>query len=258
MLKEFLRLDYRKLTALLSDTPELTQLIGMDQVPHFTTFQKAADRLLRTASASELLTATLTLATECGKLRGHVKLAAMDGSGWESHHASDYYVRRRAKGGDSWQKTSYRRFPKAGLACDTRTHLILGLTPGRGPGPDIVHFRKLLGNVLDRVRIKTIVADAGYDAEHAHHHARDELGVKTLIPATIGRHTTKRPSGRWRRWMQSHLHRTHYGQRWQIETVNSMLKRLQGSSLRARSYWSQCRELHLRAITLNVMILRRT
>ena len=45
-------------------------------------------------------------------------------------------------------------------------------------------------------------------------------------------------------------------QRWQVETVNSMLKRLLGSALRARSYWSQCREILLRAITLNIMILR--
>jgi len=258
VLKEFLRLDYRKLAGLLRDTPDLTQAIGLECVPHFTTFQKAAERLLRSSGARELLSATLRLASHCGKLRGRVKLAALDGSGWESRHASDYYVRRRAKGGKSEQKTWYRRFPKAGLACDTRTHLILGLAPGRGPGPDIVHFRKLLGDVLGRVGVDTVAADAGYDAEHAHHHARDELGVRTLIPATIGRRTDKPPSGRWRRWMRSHLHRTRYGQRWQVETVNSMLKRLQGSSLRARSYWAQNRELHLRAITHNVMILRRT
>ncbi|MCH8053116.1 MAG: transposase [Planctomycetes bacterium] len=46
-----------------------------------------------------------------------------------------------------------------------------------------------------------------------------------------------------------------YGQRWQCETVNSMIKRLVGSALRARTYWRQCREITLRAITLNVMIL---
>ena len=48
-----------------------------------------------------------------------------------------------------------------------------------------------------------------------------------------------------------------YNQRWQVETVNSMIKRLLGSALRARTYWSQCREITLRAITLNVMIIRR-
>lgn len=105
--------------------------------------------------------------------------------------------------------------------------------------------------------IGTAAFDAGYDAEHSHVYARDELGVRTLIPPSIGRPTEKRLRGYWRRQMKSRLHLTRYGQRWQIETVNSMLKRLQGSALRARSYWSQCRETVLRAITHNIMILRR-
>ena len=87
--------------------------------------------------------------------------------------------------------------------------------------------------------------------------AREECGVNTFIPPLIGRPTAKKPSGFWRRRMASRLHLTRYGQRWQVETVNSMLKRLLGSALRARRYHSQCRELSLRAITLNVMILRR-
>jgi hypothetical protein len=47
-----------------------------------------------------------------------------------------------------------------------------------------------------------------------------------------------------------------YGQRWQAETVNSMIKRRLGSALRARSEPSQAREIVLRAITHNVMIVR--
>ena len=53
------------------------------------------------------------------------------------------------------------------------------------------------------------------------------------------------------------LPHSRYTQRWQLETVNSLLKRLLGSALRARTYWSQCREIVLRALTLNIMILRR-
>jgi tRNA(fMet)-specific endonuclease VapC len=34
-----------------------------------------------------------------------------------------------------------------------------------------------------------------------------------------------------------------------------MLKRLLGAALRARPYWSQCREIILRSLTLNIMIL---
>jgi hypothetical protein len=38
VLKEFLRLDYRKLSALLKDAPSLTEAIGLHEVLHFTTF----------------------------------------------------------------------------------------------------------------------------------------------------------------------------------------------------------------------------
>jgi hypothetical protein len=105
------------------------------------------------------------------------------------------------------------------------------------------------------VSIETLAADAGYDGEHHHRFARDH-GVRSLIPPRIGRPTKKPPSGYWRRQMKARLHLTRYTQRWQVETVNSMLKRLLGSALRARHYWSQCREILLRAITLNIMILR--
>ena len=46
-----------------------------------------------------------------------------------------------------------------------------------------------------------------------------------------------------------------YGQRWQVETVFSMIKRRLGSVVHARSYWSQCRELMLLAVTYNIMLL---
>ena len=71
--------------------------------------------------------------------------------------------------------------------------------------------------------------------------------MRTFIPPLIGRRTDKLPSGYWRRQMVHRIHLTRYSQRWQIETVNSMLKRLLGSALRARRYHSQCRETHLRA-----------
>ena len=46
-LKEFLKLDYRGIMHLLQDSPDLCRVIEMTKVPHWTTFQKAADRLLK-------------------------------------------------------------------------------------------------------------------------------------------------------------------------------------------------------------------
>lgn len=257
VLKEFMRLDYRKLAETLQDCGDLQRAIELETVPHFTTFQKASKRLLGFGQFHRLLHKTIRYAQVCQKLPKRIDLAALDGTGFESHHASHYYVRRRAKGGKSWQKTTYGRFPKAGILCDTRTHLILAVEPGRGPGPDIKHFRAALDQARRHVTLKVVAADAGYDSEASHTYARNQCGVRSLIPPKIGRPTSKPPSGYWRRQMASRLKLTRYGQRWQVETVNSMLKRLLDSALRARSYWSQFREMLLRALTLNIMILWR-
>ena len=48
-----------------------------------------------------------------------------------------------------------------------------------------------------------------------------------------------------------------YGQRAQVETVASMLKRRQGAYVHGRTYHSQCRDLRLMALTHNLMIVLR-
>lgn len=105
--------------------------------------------------------------------------------------------------------------------------------------------------------IRRLLADAGFDAEHHHVWARQRHGAQTIIPATAGRPTRKRLKGEHRRMMKEHWKKfkTAYGQRWQVETVNSMLKRLLGSALRAVRHWSRCREMALRLLTLNIMII---
>ena len=59
VLKEFLQLDYRKLAALLKDVGELTAVIDLARVPHSTTFQKAASRLLVNRRAQRFLDKTI-------------------------------------------------------------------------------------------------------------------------------------------------------------------------------------------------------
>lgn len=58
-LKEFLRCDYRKIVETLRDSPGWCRDIGLESVPHFTTIQKAARRLLKLSKARLLLRATL-------------------------------------------------------------------------------------------------------------------------------------------------------------------------------------------------------
>ena len=254
VLKEFARLDYRGLAEHLADHPDLCRLIDLKTVPHFTTFQKAADRLLKAAPARKLFDAVLARALREKVRKRRIPLAAADGTGMESRHVSRYYIKRRSKTGTGTQEATYSKYPKVVLVTDCHSHLVLAAVPGRGPASDLVLFRAALKQAAGRARIGTLLADADFDGEWVHEHVRS-YGIRTLIPAERGRPSDQPPAGKWRRRMKQRFNKTKYGQRWQAETVNSMVKRRLGSALRARSYWSQCREIILRVITHNVMIV---
>lgn len=225
-------------------------------MPHFTTLQKAAKRLLKKKTMRKLIEGILTIAAQEKIIKTKVQLAAIDGTGFESHHVSRYFVYRKAKTAEgSPQNTHYTRFPKVGLVCDITNHLVLSGIPERGPKFDRTHYRPALKEATQQKTIHTLLADAGYDGEANHAHARNTYGMCTVIPPKIGRQSDAMPRGKYRRLMRTHWPKQLYGQRWQVETVMSMLKRNFGSALRARSYWSQCREIGLRLLAHNVMIV---
>lgn len=59
VLKMFFKTDYRGLEAILRDSPQFCAAISMKQVPHFTTFQKAERRLLKSKTVQKLLEESL-------------------------------------------------------------------------------------------------------------------------------------------------------------------------------------------------------
>jgi hypothetical protein len=253
VLKAFFKTDYRGIVILLEDLDSLAGQLRLRHVPHWTTLQKASKRLLTVPRANRLLTETLPRLL--GRRR-RVKRAAFDSTGLECGHTSHYFVRRRAKGASAKQKVRYSRFAKWEAAFECDSHVLLGVLASRGPRPDTDRFVPLLNNVLQRVKVTTALADAGYDSEANHRYARRRCGVRSVIPATIGRPTNKPPAGRYRRLMKQRLNKDYcaYGQRWQAETGFSMGKRRLGSAISGRSYWSRCRDVLLMAITFNIML----
>jgi len=253
VLKTFLKVDYRGVAAHLADHSDVRSALGLTRVPHFTTLQKASRRLLRQPVARRLFRATVR-----GFLRRRrrVKRAALDSTGLDCGHASRYYIRRRNGTQKAWQTVAYSRYAKLEAAFDCDTHLLLAALVGRGPRVDTDRFVPLLHAALDQVRIDSALADAGYDSEPNHRYAREGRGVKSFIPAEIGRPSPKPPAGRYRRRMRQRLDKDYgrYGQRWQAETGFSMFKRRLGSSVAGRTYWSQGRELTLMAVTYNIML----
>ena len=219
-----------------------------------------------------------------------VKPLAIDSTYFESRHVSRHYERRRnetAKGAvkqrdgkakragkaagtggteatAAKRRRTVTRLPKLAIAVSCHSHLILAVWTGTGAGSDHPHFEPLLSAAKRRVPNARFTAalDAGYDSEPNHELARG-MGVRSLIPAEAGRPTKdgRPPAGRNRRRMKKLLgtqqgrKRSGYTQRWQVETANSMIKRNLGSALSGKTAWSRKRDMALKALTHDVMIL---
>jgi len=253
VLKAFLKTDYRGLACHLADHSDLRAVLGLQAVPHFTTPQKASRRLLRFSRARRLFRTTIR--RFLGRRR-RVRRAALDSTGLDCGHASRYYIRRRNGVAKQWQTVAYSYYAKLEAAFDCTSHLLIGVLVDRGPRPDTDRFVPLLDATLANVQIGSALADAGFDSEPNHRYARECRGVLSFIPATAGRPSSKPPTGRYRRRMRQRLNKEYgkYGQRSQAECGFSMFKRRLGSVVYGRSYWSQCLDLLLMAITYNIML----
>jgi transposase len=249
ILKTFFKTDYRGICIYLADMPDLRRAIGLKAVPHFTTLHKASQRLLAVNASKSLLHSTLW------GLKRLLPLAAVDATGLQSGHISPYFYSVREKTGKKRVWSHFTQYPKFAAVADTATHMILSFLATRGPGRDSTHFKTILDSLPQDIKVEHILADAGYDKEDNHIYAREVLGILTTIPPTCGSPPKNLPRKYYRRLMKLNFDAAVYKQRWQIETVFSMIKRNLGYTVRARVRTNQNAEMFLLAITHNILII---
>jgi len=277
VVKELLNRSYREAEAVLADSPQWLADIGLTHAPDHNTLCRAARFLLKKCNVDKLLDQLAKWAA-LGRILGlSTDPLATDSSVYESHHVSRHYERRchetrrrlrakeREKGRKSTRSQTVKRLPKMAVGVATHCHLVLSLWTGTGGGADHPHFEPLLLDAWRRVpnRRFKVAADAGYDSEANHRIARHDMGLTSLIPPDLGRPRKDGgpPSGRWRRRMKRMLatgesrRRCGYTRRWQSETVHSMMKRNLGSALSGKTAWSRKRDMSLKAITHDLMVL---
>jgi hypothetical protein len=179
-------------------------------------------------------------------------MAAVDATGLETRHVSAHFGMRRANGTGHRQ----RAWPKLTVVMHTHSHLILGAVPGVGPSQDSPDFAPAIQQAAGLLAIDTVLGDAGYDAEHNHRLCREELGVRQTVIRLNRRNTGRRwPKTAYRRSMRKSFPHSLYHQRWHAESGFSQHKRRLGSALTARHDDAQERELVLRVLTHNLMLL---
>jgi hypothetical protein len=280
VLREFYGLSYRRTEQLLRDSPPWLEDIGLSVAPDHNTLWRAFDLILSNRRVERMLDRLVAAFARAGLLRLSEKPLALDSTCFEQHHRSAHYDRRcrqmrgkaavdgaakRPEKPGSWGvsvNASRRRrlsaMPKLSVAVASGCHVIVAAKVRTGNGSDAPDLDELLFRSWKRADVKVVVADAGYDSEANHRVARQDMGVRSIIPPGIGRPTSKLPKGRWRRHMAKRFARKadqkHYTQRSQSETVHSMVKRNQGSALRSRTPERRKKEMLLRVLTHNIML----
>lgn len=240
-LKEYLRLDYRGLEALLVSAAELRAALGVRTVPDHSTFHWFARHQIRPRFLVQVLEATARLFP---RRRNGRHTVAVDATGFSRRPASRYYVAKLTHWRHRYLQWSTVVWTKPLVICAQAAH--------GGPGSGHRFLRPLVEQTRSLLPIHRLLADADYDSEAHHQWLRDGCGIESIIPATRSRpsvHLTRQPC---RRRMQRYFPRRLYGQRWMVETVYSVVKRKFGEALTARRYWQQVKQAFLRGITYNL------
>ena len=179
-------------------------------------------------------------------------VAAVDATGFETRYVSAHYGQRRAKGKGHRQ----RAWPKLTVVLHTGSHLILGAVSGLGPSQDSPDFTPAMRQATALVAIDIALGDAGYDAERNHRLCHEDLDIRQTVIRINRRNTGRRwPKTPYRRAMRHRFPKPLYHQRWHVESGFSQHKRRLGSALTARNTAAQNRELVLRVLTHNLMLL---
>jgi Transposase DDE domain/Transposase domain (DUF772) len=280
VVREMLKLSYRKTEALLRDSPHWLADIGLKKAPDHNTLWRALGVLVQQRKVDRMLDLQAMLFAQERQLKLSVKPLTIDSTCYEQRHRSRHYDRvcrkMQLRDGEKYanrreitakqreietnrsRSIKVRHMPKLALAVDAGCHLIMAARVHIGSGSDSPDFKPLLKQSRRRARVKAVVADAGYDSERNHRIARLDMGVRSIIPAKIGRQTHKPPKGRFRRLMKQRFKRNAdkrvYGQRAQSETVNSMMKRNLGDALRSIADNRRKQEMLLRTLTHNLML----
>jgi len=264
VVREHQKQTYRGVEALLRDSPHWCRDIGMKKIPDHNTLWRAFHALnfeRRTGRLLDRLTQWFAIARQLGTI------VALDSSLYDPRYRSRHYEQRcrhyarsQKHSANTRRSRTARLSPKLSVGVCTRSHLILSTRVRTGFGSDNRDFGPLLFDAWRRhPRVRTVLADAGYDSESNHRIARHDMGVRALIKTGIGRPSKKPPGGYYRRLMSKRLKGSQkgktYGQRAQAETVNSMLKRNLGDALRARSPRGRRNEQLLRVLTHNIALL---
>jgi hypothetical protein len=240
-LMKYFRLHYRSVVQLLDLMPSVRRAIGVRGMPHYTTVHKFFRRF-SSGKIERILQETVRL-FGIGE-----SVLAVDSTGFSSNTSSRYYSMVRYRQSSGVWRDSYI---KNAASVDTGSHAIVSVMPKKVHTSDYMDLVPLARRSSRTVRIGTVVADRGYDAEYNNRFVRYGLGARSLIRVRTGRKCGRR-RGRLRKEAEACFDWETYRRRNVIEMVFSVVKRKFGDTLYSRSLRLQKKELKTMFIVYNL------
>jgi hypothetical protein len=221
-LRSFEDKSYRFVVEFVSLMPDILTLLQLENIPHFTTLQKAAARL--GDAFVKKLVASFVKATKSLKIR-----AGIDATGLQPTSASVYYTKVLAKDGKKRRKI--KKHLKLSTVVDLSHQMPICYKVRRGPASDHLDCNALIRKAYRIKPFKSFDGDKGYTGEEHRRiiveecHAEDRIKVKNAeVPIW-------RTKGEYLKKAKRKKLRANY--RALNETYHSVLKKITGSCVRA-------------------------
>jgi hypothetical protein len=234
LLMFYVRKSYRDMEEWLLAADGICRELQLAQIPDHSTLNRTYKRVrvkLLEALQHRLL----------AELQPHELGIAIDTTGYSPTQASMHYLARCGR--------KYDYFYKGGYAVGIESQLIVASVSGQGPGADTVF--------LDPLRRKArrygqrgmwmLLADRGFDAA--------TVRPGDLIPPIRRGGVMKQPTRIERDELVSAARLDgFFGQRWKVETVNSVIKRKFGDDIRSHQPSRRYREPIVKALIYNIHV----
>jgi hypothetical protein len=236
LLMFYLDISYRDMEEWLLATDQVCKELELPRIPDHTTLQRTYQKL-RKLDFDKMKNQLLD------ENNVEEETVASDSTGFSPGQASLYYQTRSGR--------VYRQWVKGAYAVGTETQFILAWQAGRGPSNDSAHLSALrrgsgrYGKHEGRRRAWAMLADAGFDG--------DSVEVNDLIPPIRRHGKLVEPARKARADLVSAARLDGlFGQRWKTETVNSVIKRKFGDTIRSRKTRLQDREPIIKGLVYNI------
>jgi len=225
----------------------LARMLCIKKIPHFTTLQKALQRL-----SKGLLERMVRACHSLLDLKG--MLSAIDGTGFSNTNPSHYYIKRI-------DGVKVKNFTKTVLLADLDSKLVLNMKSTSDYQAETLSFIPILREVQHA--LTCVLADKGYDSRKNREYCWT-TGIETHIPVRKYK-SEELLYGRKPVYKSSHRRKAvklfdadKYRARALVESVNSAIKRAFGSWVCSRKPKNQQKEVTIKVLAYNLEVMKRT